>query len=203
MHQCSVIPQLMSCQVYYPETLQRVCVLINTLLDFSFFVLRQAAPCVSCVPTWLSTVSSSSDNQRMKRQQPPKENRYHYFCLLHPPTAHSQCHPSSSLLILSMCNPSPSPIFPPISSLLSLCFPPIASGSHAAVVCFLLGYMWAEDKPPQRAGLSDSLLNASASLFHTAWQRSHCGESKKEKKVFEVVFGFFAQKCFKKTIRNL
>lgn len=117
----------------------------------------------------------------MIRQRPLKEKRYHYFCERSAPSLHHRRRPPPQLTrcvirphprSFSLCLiPPPSSILPPISSLLSLYFPPIASGSHAAVVCFLHRYMWGGDKPPQWAGLSDSRLDAPSSLFHAAWQR--------------------------------
>lgn len=48
-HVYSDILLLTSCHVYYPETLNRIIVHMNKLLDFCISVLRQAALCVSRV----------------------------------------------------------------------------------------------------------------------------------------------------------
>lgn len=60
--------------------------------------------------------------------------------------------------------------------------------------------MWVVDKPPQWAGLSDSLLNASASLFHTAWQRCRGHIEPRKKVCFWRTF--FLQHHFVKTENN-
>lgn len=137
----------------------------------------------------------------MIRQRPLKERRYHYFWERSAPSLllllhqhhHSVIRPHRHSFSLRLIPPLSS-ILPPISSLLSLYFPPIASGSHAALVCFLFRYMWVEDKPPQWAGLSDSRLHASTSLsshYTAEVLRSHWTEYKKTTLGFCRAFFFF------------
>lgn len=141
----------------------------------------------------------------MIRQRPLKERRYHYFWERSAPSLllllhqhhHSVIRPHRHSFSLRLIPPLSS-ILPPISSLLSLYFPPIASGSHAALVCFLFRYMWVEDKPPQWAGLSDSRLHASTSLsshYTAEVMRSHWTEYKKQHWAFVALsFSFFFAK---------
>lgn len=141
----------------------------------------------------------------MIRQRPLKERRYHYFWERSAPSLllllhqhhHSVIRPHRHSFSLRLIPPLSS-ILPPISSLLSLYFPPIASGSHAALVCFLFRYMWVEDKPPQWAGLSDSRLHASTSLsshYTAEVLRSHWTEYKKQHWAFVALsFSFFLQR---------